>query len=119
MKVTNFIKEVTARLKGDEAGVIAAKVERKALSAINGQLAALKAKLVDDETAVEDAEEALETVDIYRAEGFSGPIYLMPVGGVESVYTLNNRRVAELAMKKGLRYSDRLQVPLFKNEWGT
>lgn len=67
----------------------------------------------------EDAEEALETVDIYRAEGFSGPVYLMPVGGVESVYTLNNRRVAELAMKHGLRYSDRLQVPLFKNEWGT
>ena len=67
----------------------------------------------------EDAEEALETVDVYRAEGFGGPIYLMPVGGVESVYALNNRRVAELAMKNGLRYSDRLQVPLFKNEWGT
>lgn len=67
----------------------------------------------------EDAEEAIETADIYRAEGFTGPIYLMPVGGVESVYTLNNRRVAELAMKNGLRYSDRLQVPLFKNEWGT
>lgn len=66
-----------------------------------------------------DAEEAIETVDIYRAEGFTGPVYLMPVGGVESVYTLNNRRVAELAMKAGLRYSDRLQVPLFKNEWGT
>ncbi len=66
-----------------------------------------------------DAEEALETLDIYRAEGFGGPCYLMPVGGVESVYTLNNRRVAELAMKNGLRYSDRLQVPLFKNEWGT
>ena len=67
----------------------------------------------------EDAEEAIETTDIYRAEGFTGPVYLMPVGGVESVYTLNNRRVAELAMKNGLRYSDRLQVPLFKNEWGT
>jgi organic radical activating enzyme len=67
----------------------------------------------------EDAEEAIETYDVYRAEGFSGPCYLMPVGGVESVYTLNNRRVAELAMKAGLRYSDRLQVPLFKNEWGT
>ena len=67
----------------------------------------------------EDAEEALETADIYRAEGFTGPVYLMPVGGVESVYTLNNRRVAELAMKNGLRYSDRLQVALFKNEWGT
>ena len=67
----------------------------------------------------EDAEEAIETADIYRAEGFTGPVYLMPVGGVGSVYALNNRRVAELAMKNGLRYSDRLQVPLFKNEWGT
>jgi organic radical activating enzyme len=67
----------------------------------------------------EDAEEALETIDVYRAEGFTGHAYLMPVGGVESVYALNNRRVAELAMKNGLRYSDRLQVPLFKNEWGT
>ena len=66
-----------------------------------------------------DAEEAIETADIYKAAGFEGPIYLMPVGGVESVYTLNNRRVAELAMKNGLRYSDRLQVPLFKNAWGT
>ena len=66
-----------------------------------------------------DAEEAIETADIYRENGFTGPVYLMPVGGVESVYTLNNRRVAELAMKNGLRYSDRLQVPLFKNEWGT
>ena len=67
----------------------------------------------------EDAEEAIETADVYRENGFTGPIYLMPVGGVESVYALNNRRVAELAMKNGLRYSDRLQVPLFKNEWGT
>jgi len=67
----------------------------------------------------DDAEEALEAVDIYRADGFYGHVYLMPVGGVESVYTLNNKRVAELAMKMGLRYSDRLQVPLFKNAWGT
>jgi len=43
----------------------------------------------------------------------------MPVGGVETVYAINNRNVALLAMKHGLRYSDRLQVPLFKNEWGT
>ena len=66
-----------------------------------------------------DVEEALEASDIYRQNGFRGPIYLMPVGGVESVYALNNRRVADLAMKNGLRYSDRLQVPLFKNAWAT
>lgn len=67
----------------------------------------------------DDAYEALEVMDLYRLAGFEGPVYLMPVGGVESVYALNNRRVADLAMKAGLRYSDRLQVPLFKNEWGT
>lgn len=67
----------------------------------------------------DDVNEALEVKEQYRSAGVKGPIYLMPLGGVESVYSLNNRKVAELAMKHGLRYSDRLQVPLFKNEWGT
>jgi 7-carboxy-7-deazaguanine synthase len=67
----------------------------------------------------DDANEALEVIDIYRKAGFKGPVYLMPVGGVEKVYSMNNRAVADLAMKHGLRYSDRLQVPLFKNAWGT
>ena len=67
----------------------------------------------------EDAKEALDAVSLYRNAGFDGPVYFMPVGGVESVYSLNNRRVAELAMKYGLRYSDRLQIPLFRNAWGT
>ena len=67
----------------------------------------------------EDADEAEKAVTAYQAAGFKGPVYLMPVGGVESVYHMNNRAVAEFAMKKGYRYSDRLQVPLFKNEWGT
>lgn len=67
----------------------------------------------------DDATEALDAVSLYRKAGFDGPVYFMPVGGVESVYALNNRRVAELAMKYGLRYSDRLQIPLFRNAWGT
>lgn len=67
----------------------------------------------------EDVEEAIETVDIYRAEGFRGPVYLMPVGGVNEVYNLNAKRVAELALENGLRYSDRLHLPLFGNSWGT
>lgn len=67
----------------------------------------------------EDVCDAVKAIEQYRNAGFKGSVYLMPVGGVESVYALNNRRVAELAMKNGLRYSDRLQVPLFKNEWGT
>jgi organic radical activating enzyme len=67
----------------------------------------------------EDLKDALRATEEYRRAGFEGSVYLMPVGGVESVYSLNNRKVAEMAMKHGLRYSDRLQVPLFKNEWGT
>jgi len=67
----------------------------------------------------EDRDYALKAASEYRAAGFKGHVYLMPVGGVESVYALNNKAVAIMAMKHGLRYSDRLQVPLFKNEWGT
>jgi organic radical activating enzyme len=72
--------------------------------------------VVATEQDIADAECA---VGAYRAAGFKGHIYLMPVGGVESVYTLNAKNVALAAMKRGWRYSDRLQVPLFKNEWGT
>jgi organic radical activating enzyme len=67
----------------------------------------------------QDFKDAECAISAYRKAGFKGHVYLMPVGGVESVYALNNRTVADLAMKNGLRYSDRLQVPLFKNEWGT
>jgi organic radical activating enzyme len=67
----------------------------------------------------QDIYDALAAIITYRDEGFTGEVYLMPVGGVESVYSLNNKNVALACMKHGLRYSDRLQVPLFKNEWGT
>jgi 7-carboxy-7-deazaguanine synthase len=67
----------------------------------------------------QDFADAERATTAFRKAGFKGHVYLMPVGGVESVYALNNRAVADIAMKAGLRYSDRLQVPLFKNEWGT
>ena len=67
----------------------------------------------------QDFDDAERAIAEFRSAGFKGHVYLMPVGGVESVYALNNRAVAIMAMNAGLRYSDRLQVPLFKNEWGT
>ena len=82
---------------------------------INVGTAYLKFVISTEEDLI-DAERAVEE---FRAGGFTGPVYIMPVGGVERVYALNNRAVAEMAMRKGWRYSDRLQVPLFKNEWGT
>lgn len=67
----------------------------------------------------QDIQDALRATIEFKDAGFTGEVYLMPVGGVESVYSLNNKNVALQCMKYGLRYSDRLQVPLFKNEWGT
>lgn len=74
--------------------------------------------VVAEEADIVDAEAA---VMFYKLGifPFKIPVYLMPVGGVESVYRLNAKNVAVAAMKRGWRYSDRLQVPLFKNEWGT
>ena len=47
--------------------------------------------VVANEQDVADAECA---VGAYRAAGFTGHVYLMPVGGVESVYVLNNKTVS-------------------------
>jgi organic radical activating enzyme len=72
----------------------------------------------------EDIQDAETAVSMYKAVVLPVsmqhiPIYLMPVGGVESVYSLNNKNVALAALARGWRYSDRLQVPLFKNAWAT
>ena len=66
-----------------------------------------------------DVKEAFEMVELYKHAGFMGPVYLMAVGGVASVHQLNSQTVAELALKWGARYSDRLQVGLWKNSWGS
>ena len=67
----------------------------------------------------EDVEEAEQAVNEYRKHGFKGPVYIMGVGGTEEVFYKTNKQVAELAMKKGWRYSDRMQIGLFRNQWGT
>jgi len=72
--------------------------------------------VVATEQDVIDAEDAERE---FRAHGFRGPTYIMPVGGVTNIYHLNTKNVALAAMKRGWRYSARLQCDLFKNEWGT
>jgi organic radical activating enzyme len=67
----------------------------------------------------QDVEDAERAVAEYREAGFGGPIYLMPAGGVPQVYNLNTQEVARLAMERGWRYSPRLQVDIWRNEWGT
>lgn len=61
-----------------------------------------------------DVEEIEGVVDEYRKEGFKGPVYLMPLGGVKQLYSNNNNAVAEMALRRGWRYSDRLQVSVLQ-----
>jgi organic radical activating enzyme len=67
----------------------------------------------------QDVEDAERAVAEYRDAGFGGPVYLMPAGGVPQVYNLNVQEVATLALERGWRYSPRLQVDIWRNEWGT
>ena len=66
----------------------------------------------------EDFDEVEEAVSEYRREGFEGVIYIMPVGGVVSVYDGNKFNVADEAMRRGYYYSPRLHVDLWGNSWG-
>jgi len=66
----------------------------------------------------EDFEEVERAVFEYRMEGFKGPVYIMPVGGVVSVYDGNKFNIADECMKRGYYYSPRLHVDLWGNSWG-
>lgn len=72
--------------------------------------------VVADETDVNEVSQAVEQ---YQAAGIHCPVYLMPLGGRSEQYLMNRGTVAELAMQRGWRYSPRLHVDIFGNEWGT
>lgn len=66
-----------------------------------------------------DVDEVTRAVQEYRKAGIDVPVYIMPLGGRSEEYQLNTRRVAELAMERGWRYTPRLHVDIFGNAWGT
>ncbi len=67
---------------------------------------------------VEDFAELDLVTDEYRLRGFGGPVFVMPVGGVVSVYDGNRLHVADEALRRGYWYSPRLHVDLWGNGWG-
>ena len=70
-------------------------------------------------TSHDDIQEVLDTINIYRNAGFTGPVYLMAVGGTIDSYNLNWKQVADLALQHGLRYSPRMHLSLYGNAWAT
>jgi len=67
---------------------------------------------------LEQFDEVDQAVMAYRDAGFAGPVYVMPVGGVVSVYDGNRIHIADEALKRGYYYSPRLHVDLWGNGWG-
>ena len=68
--------------------------------------------------SLEHFDEVDQAVSEYRYAGFTGPVYVMPVGGVVSVYDGNRINVADEALKRGYNYSPRLHVDIWGNGWG-
>lgn len=56
-KATTFVEQFIALVKGDEAGVTAAKVERQRIAALNTAFHNANGDLVDKEQRVQDAED--------------------------------------------------------------
>ena len=70
--------------------------------------------VVRDEDDMEEVHEAVRVYDHARVN--IDAIYLMPETGPHGMY---DYEVAQLAMKYGYKFSPRLQINLFGNEWGT
>lgn len=96
-KITNFTKQVLARLKGDTAGVIAAKNEAYADNSIKSQIQALEGRLMDEKVALKDAQENLSN-STYPTE------LIVPKGSVDP--SSSRRRYIDSLLKAEERRRD-------------
>ena len=72
--------------------------------------------VVEDEQDLKEVDMAREE---YKKAGVTGDIYLMAVGATQEGQAKTASQVAEMAMKSGYKYTPRLHVDLFGNQWGT
>jgi hypothetical protein len=69
---------------------------------------------VRDEEDMKEVHEAVREYDHARIN--IDAIYIMPETGA---FSKSDTEIAEIALKYGYKYSPRLQINLFGNEWGT
>jgi organic radical activating enzyme len=67
----------------------------------------------------QDIFDVIQAVAEYENADINIPTYLMPVGGTEKTYQLNEKAVADYCRDYGFRFSPRLQISLYKNAIGT
>jgi 7-carboxy-7-deazaguanine synthase len=61
--------------------------------------------------------EAIRATDEFRAAGFTGPVYLMPQGGLQGSYEQNLRSIADICVAQGFNLSPRLHCSIWGNGW--
>ena len=104
--VKSFVEEVIARLEGDSDKAVAARNHRKANSAVRGQVAALEAKKVDDEVALEEALEKLGDAKYPTKPITNNQTYIQ---GIKNAQDLVDSREEELAStNEALKYFEDL-----------
>ena len=81
-----LVKEITARIKGDNAAVTAAKIARKCVSSVKSQIASLEAKEVDLEDNVDTAKENLDNAQYPTSTFSSGQTYINNVKEAQDEY---------------------------------
>ena len=111
MKVTNFLKQTLAFLKGDEAGVIAAQNERKSRSAFKRQISGLESKQVDAEAAVEDAQDALTRALYPTTRITNNETYIRSITSAQQ--TLDSAKATLEAINESLAYYAKLSDSTF------
>ena len=70
-------------------------------------------------TSPDDLQDVQKAEQEYKQAGIKIPIYLMPCGGTEKLYLKNQHWLAKICLANGYRYSQRLHLNLFGNQWGT
>jgi organic radical activating enzyme len=70
-------------------------------------------------TSPDDLDEVIATEKKYIEGGVYIPVYLMCAGGTDRLYHKNKQWLAKICMAHGYRYSQRLQIDLFGNQWAT
>lgn len=105
-KGQNYVKEVLALLKGDDVKAIAAKNARKSISAIEGQLAALKAKEVDIENTIEDAQENLHLAKFQTVLITDNQAYIKNIQKAQETFDQAEQELADV--KNSIEYFTQL-----------
>lgn len=70
-------------------------------------------------SSADEFDEIESVVLEYKDAGVLCDIYIMPAGGMDTMYKQNAPVIAELCLKHGYKYSPRLHVDVFGNAWGT